>query len=311
MKVLVLAGGPDRERDVSLQSGAQVAGALREAGHDVIERDLSPTDTAALDEFAAWGDSGGDSGGRSGGDVVFPVFHGKWGEGGGAQALLEQRGFAFVGCRQDAARRCFDKTRTKQTLLDAGLPTPAFESVRASDFPTLQPPVVVKANDEGSSIDLAICHTPEALAAAWKDLSSRHNTLLVERFVAGQELTVGVIADERGEPLALPTIHIVPATAFYDYDAKYLRDDTQYLFDTPPEVEKTLHQIAIDTFRGLGCRQLSRVDMFLDAEDRPWVIEVNTLPGFTTHSLLPMAARRAGIEMTTLVDRLVRGAARG
>lgn len=298
MKVMVLAGGPDREREVSLQSGAQVAAALRDAGHEVLERDLSPSDMASLDEFETWG-----------GEVVFPVFHGKWGEGGGAQALLEARGFAFVGCREDAARLCFDKTRTKRALLDAGLPTPEFELVSSDAQPTLEPPVVVKANDEGSSIDLVICHDRAGLDTAWKDLSSRHDALLVERFVTGREMTVGVVAAEHGKAVALPSIQIIPATAFYDYQAKYERDDTQYLFDAvPPEIERQLGALAVDTFRVLGCRQLSRVDLFLDQDGRPWVIEVNTLPGFTTHSLLPMAARRAGIEMPALVDRLVRGA---
>lgn len=323
MKVMVLAGGPDREREVSLMSGKQVASALRDAGHDVIERDLSPSDTAALDEFASWcaeapvgRDSGGDAGGDSGG-VIFPVFHGKWGEGGGAQQLLDQRDFAYVGCRETAARLCTDKTKTKQTLQDVGLPTPAFELIdcpgteASRAFPgTLSPPVVVKPNDDGSSIDLAICHDQASLDTAWADLASRNDSLLVERFVRGKEMTVGVIEDEHGQPLALPSIHIVPATAFYDYDAKYVRDDTQYHFDAiPPEVEKLLAKLAVQAFTALGCRHLSRVDLFLDEDDRPWVIEVNTLPGCTTHSLLPMAAQRHGLDMPMLVDRLVRRAA--
>ena len=306
MKVMVLAGGPDREREVSLASGAQVAGALREAGHEVIERDLGPDDLAALEEFDGWG-----------GEVCFPIFHGRWGEGGPAQAILDARGLKYVGCREAAARLCADKAGTKRTLRDAGLPTPAFDwiecrgAARGGRYPgELSAPVVVKPNDDGSSIDLAICHTAEQLDVAWAELSVRNESLLVERFVAGRELTVGVIADEAGEPVALPPIHIVPATAFYDYDAKYVRDDTQYHFDfATPQVDARLRGLAVATFRGLGGRHLARVDMFLDGEDRPWVIEVNTLPGFTTHSLLPMAARRAGLAMPALVDRMVRLAA--
>ncbi len=301
LKVMVLAGGPDRERDVSLKSGKQVAAALREAGHEVIERDLLPDDTAALDEFALWCTE------SPGVGVVFPIFHGKWGEGGGAQRLLDQRGVAYVGCREAAARLCTDKTETKKTLQNAGIPTPAFELVDASGRPTLSPPVVVKPNDDGSSIDLAICHDQAALDAAWAELSSRNDALLVERFVRGREMTVGVICDVDGQPQALPSIHIIPATEFYDYDAKYLRDDTQYHFDAvSPEVESHLAALAIQTFTTLGCRHLARVDVFVDEDDRPWVIEVNTLPGFTTHSLLPMAARRAGLAMPAFVDRLVR-----
>lgn len=308
MKIMVLAGGPDREREVSLASGAQVASALREAGHEVIERDMGPDDLAVLDEFTAWG-----------GEICFPIFHGRWGEGGPAQAILDERGVKYVGCREAAARLCSDKTRTKQVLLDAGLPTPAFELIDCSgaaaggDYPgKLSPPAVVKPNDDGSSIDLAICHTAAQLDAAWAELSSRNDTLLVERFIAGRELTVGVIEGEDGGPVALPPIHIVPATEFYDYGAKYVRDDTQYHFDfLSPELDVQLRQLAADTFSALGCRHLSRVDLFLDGADRPWVIEVNTLPGFTTHSLLPMAARKMGLDMPALVDRMVRLAAGG
>ncbi|MBB6429537.1 D-alanine--D-alanine ligase family protein [Algisphaera agarilytica] len=306
MKVMVLAGGPDREREVSLMSGEQVSAALREAGHEVIQRDLSPDDTAALEEFAMWCTE------SPGPGVVFPIFHGKWGEGGGAQQLLDQRGLPYVGCREAAARLCTDKTKTKQTLLDAGLPTPAFELVNADDQPTLDPPVVVKPNDDGSSIDLAICHDAESLDAAWADLSSRNDVLLVERFVRGKEITVGVIEDETGSPVALPSIHIVPATEFYDYEAKYIRDDTQYHFDTfAPELEAKLGEIAVAAFKTLGCRHLSRIDMFVDEDDQPWVIEVNTLPGFTTHSLLPMGAAKQGTDMPGLVDRLVNLAVNG
>ena len=314
MKVMVLAGGPDREREVSLMSGQQVAAALREAGHDVIARDLSPTDTAALDEFALWQTES--PGPATSGGVVFPIFHGKWGEGGGAQQLLDQRGLPYVGCRETAARLCTDKTKTKQTLRDAGLPTPAFELLGCnreqprSTFPgELAPPVVVKPNDDGSSIDLAICHDQAALDRAWAELSARNDALLVEQFIRGQEMTVGVIEDEHGQPQALPSIHIVPATEFYDYEAKYVRDDTQYHFDAvPAEVESHLGRLAVEAFNALGCRHLARVDMFVDESQQPWVIEVNTLPGFTTHSLLPMAAQRHGLEMPALVDHLVQRA---
>ena len=427
MKVMVLAGGPDRERAVSLKSGAEVARALRAAGHEVRERDLGPGDEAggsggggdlneggALEEFVAWvgheaggtgaggteggggsGDSladtrrfaqsgsasasgsaasgsagsggaasgnassgGAGSGGATsgGGGVVFPVFHGEWGEGGACQALLEARGLAFVGCREAAARRCFDKAATKRALEAAGLPTPEWEVVEASSTPTLEPPVVLKPLREGSSIDLRLCRDAATLAAAWAELAPRHGRLLVERLVEGREMTVGVVVgeeleegnsgggaipdaspraaqrrlplggptfDERGLQaevgreggggvIALPSIQIVPATEFYDYAAKYERDDTRYVFDAVDgPLEAQLRHLALEVFGVLGCRHLARVDLFVDGDDRPWVIEVNTLPGFTDHSLLPMAARRAGLELPVLVDRLVRAAAGG
>ncbi len=296
MKVMVLAGGPDREREVSLASGTQVAGALREAGHEVIERDLLPEDTSALDFYLQWS-----------GEVVFPVFHGRWGEGGGAQQLLEERGVKFVGCREEAARLCADKTATKRRLAQHGLPTPDFELVESNTFPSLKPPVVIKPNDDGSSIDLAICHDRESLEKSWDELATRNPSLLVERYIRGRELTVGVLQQPGERPRALPPIHIIPATAFYDYQAKYVRDDTQYRFDSlTPQAVAAVGELAENVFEVLGCRHLARVDLFLDADDRPWVIEVNTLPGFTTHSLLPMAANHAGIAMPQLVDRLAR-----
>ncbi len=300
MHVMVLAGGPDRERAVSLVSGANVAAALRKAGHEVVERDLGPGDHAALDEFREWR-----------GDVVFPVFHGRWGEGGGCQRLLDERGLVYVGCREAAARLCFDKAATKAALRDAGLPTPDWELVETGGFPTLNPPVVLKPNDDGSSIDLALCRDKATLEAAWGELSRRNPRLLVERLVTGREVTVGVLhlGKASGGVQALPPICITPATEFYDYAAKYERDDTRYDFDfAPPHVLAELEQLVCEVFRTLGVRHLCRVDLFLDEDDRPWVIEVNTLPGFTDHSLLPMAARRAGMDMPTLVDRLVRAA---
>ena len=299
MKVMVLAGGPDRERDVSLRSGQQVKLGLEAAGHEVRLGDLMPDDLSALDEFAQWP-----------GDVIFPIFHGKWGEGGPAQALLAERGFHFVGCEETAARLCFDKARTKKTLLDQGLPTPTYELVPTAEQPRLKAPLVIKPNDDGSSIDLRLCPDAQSIEDAWFDLSPRYPTLLVERLIDGREMTVGVIEDEQGGPQALPPIHIVPATEFYDFQAKYERDDTQYRFDSlPKEIDEDLRHLAVAVFEALGCRHLARVDLFVDGQDQPWIIEVNTLPGFTDHSLLPMAAGRSGLSMPALVDRLVRRAA--
>ena len=303
LDVLVLFGGPDRERPVSLESGAQVAAALREAGHHVTEGDLSPDDTAALDTFAATHANNDNA-------VVFPVFHGKWGEGGGAQALLEKSGLPYVGCRPEAAALCMDKARTKLMLRDAGLITPEYELVDTAFAPNLKPPVVVKPNDDGSSIDLRICRDAKSLNDAWANLAPRYDWLLVERLASGREVTISVVEDDAGKPVALPPIHIVPATEFYDYAAKYERDDTQYRFDLGLDDAATaaLQQAAVAAFTTLGVRHLGRVDMFVDDAGQPWIIEVNTLPGFTTHSLLPMAAAHAGRPLPQLVDHLARRA---
>ena len=297
---MVLAGGPDRERAVSLMSGSEVAGALRQAGHDVVEFDISPSDLAALDWFAQWP-----------GDVVFPVFHGPWGEGGGLQRILDERRLPYVGSRTIAAELCMDKFQAKQVLVRHGLPTPAYEKLGRGDTPSLAPPLVIKALCEGSSFEMAICRDAGEVADAAADLFQRHQQLLFEQFVAGLELTVGVIGPPGAPGEALPPIQIVPAVSFYDYEAKYDRDDTQYLFDIdlPRPVLDDLVDQALRAHEALGCRHLSRVDFIADADRRLWILELNTLPGFTAHSLLPKAAAKAGISMPRLVDRLVRWAA--
>lgn len=348
LKILVLAGGPDRERAVSLQSGATVANALREAGHEVMERDVSPGDLSAIDAFEQWP-----------GDAIFPALHGGWGEGGGLQAILDQRGLPYVGCRAEAAALCMDKHATKAKLFDADLPTLPFELIARDDEnahaatdasgnasttttlarPTIEPPLVMKARREGSSIGMAICHDSGQVDVGLARLLRDFDELLVEKFCAGMEITIGVLQLPEDQPTdstpgnapgsaragsapgaassvppaahALPPIRIVPATEFYDYDAKYDRDDTQYVLEqeqlglSPREIEG-LGVLAVEAFELLGCRHMARVDFIVDEAHRPWILEVNTIPGFTSHSLLPMAAAHAGIALPRLVDRLVR-----
>ena len=300
LKVLVLRGGPDREREVSLLSGAQVAQALRDAGHTVYERDITPDDLSALDDAK-----------QLGARVVFPVMHGPWGEGGPLQAILEERGFAYVGCKQKAARLCMDKWATKQVLQEHGLPTAEAELLSKGEKRSLSAPCVVKALDEGSSYALSICHTDDEADAALESLFKDHDRLMVERFVAGKELTVGIL-----EPLdapekpggALPPIHIVPAVEFYDYEAKYTRDDTQYKFDIdlPDACIQGVSDHALAAFKAMGCRHLARIDFIVDEQLNAYILEANTMPGFTSHSLLPKAAQQAGLTFPDLCDRLVR-----
>lgn len=305
MKVLVLRGGPDREREVSLLSGGNVAEALRAVGHEVVEADIRPGELRALDVFE--------------GDAVFPVLHGKWGEGGPLQELLESRGVGYVGCGPEAARLCMDKSHTKRRLDAAGLPTPPWGLVCIDDPAPLDPPVVVKAVDEGSSFAMAICDTREEVQQARRRLAER-DPVLIERFIAGRELTVGVVsgdvlsgeAPDHDAPLrCLPTLEIVPAHGFYDFEAKYRRDDTRYRFELelPADTLDEMQRLAAAVAREMGTRDLGRVDFLLDGENRPWILEINTMPGFTSHSLLPMAAAAAGVDLPTLCDRLVRRAA--
>jgi D-alanine-D-alanine ligase len=307
LKILVLRGGPDREREVSLQSGGQVAQALRDAGHTVYERDILPDDLSALED-----------GKQLGVQVVFPVLHGPWGEGGPLQAILDEHGLAYVGCEEQAARLCMNKWATKQALQDAGLPTAEAELIGKGDKRTLPAPCVVKALDEGSSYALAICHSEEEADAATAKLFEEHDQLMVEQFVSGMEMTVGVIEDvpvdgEPSEgPVTLPPIHIVPAVEFYDYEAKYTRDDTQYKFDIDldPACIQSVADAAKQAFETLGCRHLARIDFIVDDQFHAHILEANTMPGFTSHSLVPKAAKQMGIAFPDLCDHLARLALR-
>jgi len=296
LNVMVLAGGPDRERPVSLLSGGTVTAALTDAGHNVRQLDISPDDLSALDQFAAWP-----------GDVIFPMLHGSWGEGGGLQSILEAKRLPHVGCRTDAATLCMDKVKTKERLVEHKLPTPEFQVITTGKRRTLEPPLVLKAVREGSSIDLVICRDVGDFSRARSRLSRRHDSLLAEKYIKGFEITVGVIEGPLGLE-ALPPIHIVPATEYYDYAAKYDRDDTQYLFDIdlPKSILDEIKRLAVEAATVLGCRHMCRVDFMVDHAPRPYILEVNTIPGFTSHSLLPKAAARAGIPLPKLVDQLAR-----
>jgi D-alanine-D-alanine ligase len=291
---MVLAGGPDREREVSLVSGEQVEHALRQGGHDVRRRDILPDDLAALDEFEAWS-----------GDVLFLALHGAWGEGGQLQQIIERRGLPFFGCRADAAALCMDKARTKDALLAAGLPTPAYQTLGPGEPLAIPAPLVLKPISEGSSIGVHICRTDEQATRLRERLGVEYGTVMAEAFIVGTEMTCGVIGNPDGSETALPPVKIVPTTEFYDYDAKYLRDDTQYVFDAlPAAVLDEVRRVALEAHRVCGCRHLSRVDFMVDAAGRPWVLEINTIPGFTSHSLVPKAAARAGIDFPTLCAQL-------
>ncbi len=288
LTVLVLSGGPDREREVSIMGARCVAAALREAGHRVLERDIRPDDLTALDEPC---------------DVVFPVLHGPFGEGGVLQKRMEQRRLRFVGCTSRPARIAIDKFLTKQAAEQADIPTPAYQQLGAAGALALDLPVVLKPLNDGSSFNVAICHDADEVEAARRRLHHHHAILLAERFIRGREMTVGVI-----DGAALPMIEIVPAAPFYNYEAKYVSDATDYRFDfkAPAEVVERMQRDAVRLFEALGCRHLARVDYILDADHQPWLLEINTMPGFTDHSLLPKAAVRAGLPMAALCDRLVR-----
>ncbi|RLS50597.1 MAG: D-alanine--D-alanine ligase, partial [Planctomycetota bacterium] len=211
--VLVLKGGPDAEREVSLRSGGRVAQALRDDGtFDVIELAI---DAPTADELA-----------QLQGDVVFPVLHGPWGEGGPLQELLEAAGRPFVGCGLNAARIAMDKAATKTIAARAGVPTPRARVLRRGDELDLEPPVVIKPSNDGSSVDLFVCKDRAELDRALATAFTRRELMLAEEFITGREITVGWLNGR-----ALPIVEIVPADGLYDYEAKYVRKDTRYVLD--------------------------------------------------------------------------------
>jgi D-alanine-D-alanine ligase len=294
MNVLVLKGGPDAEREVSLRSGGMVAAALRRAGAVVHEQTI---DRPGLEELRAMP-----------GEVVFPVLHGPWGEGGVLQDILERDGRPYVGCAPAAARLAMDKPASKRAVAEVGVPTPDSQVLRAADRLTLSPPLVLKPCDDGSSVDLRVCGTVADAERARAELHPRRPVLLAESFIAGREITIGLLEDRE-----LPLIEVRPKCGLYDYEAKYNRDDTEYRLDPelPAGVADSIRRWARAAWTRLGLRDVARMDFMLDARGA-WFLEANTMPGFTDHSLVPKAAAHAGLPMERLVIALAeRALARG
>ncbi len=298
--VLVLGGGPDAEREVSLASAGTVAASLRESGScQVVEKTI---DRLSLAELRALP-----------GDVIAPILHGSFGEGGPLQDLLEADGRPYVGSGPGAARLAMDKLATKLVAAREGIPTAQACVLNAGDAACPLPfPVVVKPVHDGSSVGLHICAEPRAWPAVFASVVEdmrRHpgRVYMVERYIAGKELTVGLIDGQ-----ALPIIHIVPADGAYDYEAKYHRDDTRYILDPPlpPGVAERVRAQSVNLARAMDVRHLARVDFILDDRAIAWLLEVNTMPGFTSHSLVPMASRHAGTDLPTLCRSLVEMAVR-
>ena len=296
-RVAVLLGGASAEREVSLDSGRNVLEALLRRGVQAEPVDGIPALVAALT---------GPAGRRF--KRVFNILHGHrgGGEDGVLQGLLESLGVPYTGSGVLGSALSMDKIRTKQVWLALGLPTPRYvrlargEDVRAAAR-ELGLPVIVKPANEGSSVGITRCFRAEDLAGA-VELAARYDgTLLVEQLIAGEEYTVAVLDRE-----ALPSIRIVPAGEYYDYHAKYVAEDTQYLCPgLVGEAEAELGRLALAAFDAAGCSGWGRVDIMRTREGRPWLLEVNTAPGMTSHSLVPKAARQRGIEFDELVMRVL------
>ncbi len=292
LDITVLAGGDSAERDVSLQSGESVTQALKRLGHRVSQLDIDASQLSALDRDD---------------DFVFIALHGRFGEDGTLQKILNERGKRYSGCGSAASSLAMDKVRTKQQFISSGLPTPAFVVARMDNLDTLSDsvslPAVVKPVSSGSSVDTFLVKSAEQMKKTAGEVTQKYGQALVEQFIAGPELTVGILGDQ-----ALPVCEIRTSREFYDYQAKYLVDDTQYLFEIalPETLLAQIQSLSLAAHRTLGCQVMSRVDWLIDAAtQKPYLLEINTIPGFTSHSLLPKAAARVGIDFDSLCQAIV------
>ncbi len=298
-KIVVLCGGDSPERAVSLESGRAVASGLRECGHRVGEVDLA----SAGDIFTLLGEA------RP--DLFFLALHGGWGENGRIQSVLEMAGAAYTGSGPSGCAVSMDKFISKKVFAAAGLEVPWGVEVRRGEDVGLEGhlsqwgALVVKPCCGGSTVATSVVSDPAgfrpALEAAW----AQEERSLVEAYIPGRELTVAVL-ERNGRPLALPAVEIIPEGGFYDYRAKY-GGGSRYVApaDLDPDLAEMLGNDAAAAHRSAGCSVYSRVDFRLDADGRPWILEINTAPGMTAHSLVPKAGRAGGLSFPELLNRIV------
>ncbi|MFO1361105.1 MAG: D-alanine--D-alanine ligase [Burkholderiales bacterium] len=292
-RVGVLFGGRSAEREVSLKSGSMVLAALQRKG----------VDAHAFDPR----DHGLDALFRARFDRVFIALHGRHGEDGTLQGALELAGIPYTGSGVLASALAMDKWRTKLVWQAAGVPTPRYELLAAgSDFPAVAQrlglPLMVKPANEGSSIGMSKVRRAEDLDEAYALAANYDRLVIAEQFIDGPELTAGVLGRD-----ALPLIRLETPRDFYDYEAKYVADDTRYICPCglPAPEERAIQAAAVRAFDVLGCRGWGRVDLMLDRAGSPYFLEVNTSPGMTDHSLVPMAARAAGLSFDDLCVRIL------
>ena len=292
-RVAVLMGGSAAEREISLRSGNAVYQALKNRGVDAVAIDVTGSPIAALSGIQA--------------DRVFNIIHGRGGEDGILQAVLDIMGLSYTGSGVMASALSMDKLRTKLCWQGMGLSTPRWfvlENEEAIDdcIAHLGFPVIVKPAQEGSSIGMSKAENREELISALKLAQQYHCDVYAEQWVRGKEYTVGVLAGE-----ALPAIRLETPNTFYDFDAKYCANTTQYHCPCglSPEREQQLQAVALKACKGLNVEGWARVDVFIDDNDCSQLIEVNTVPGMTDHSLVPMAAKAAGVDFDELVWRIL------
>lgn len=291
-KIAVLMGGPGSERDVSLATGRGVSKALRSLGAEVVEVDVHD------EHFALPKDV----------DLAFITIHGTFGEDGQLQEILEERGVAYTGDGVEASRAAFDKILSKEKFREHGVVTPEWEVIEVGQRPTISVPLVVKPARQGSTVGVVIVKDASELDSAMAEAAKYDRKLLIEKFVSGRELTIGILGDQ-----ALPILEIIPKGGFYDFNNKYPFLNPQAgggaehvcPAEIDPNKTKQVQKQALHAFRALGLVVYGRVDVLLPDSGNPSVLEVNTIPGMTEASLLPEAAAAAGINYVDLCARII------
>lgn len=299
-KVGVLYGGKSAEREVSLMSGAGVQEALLSKG---VDAHLFDTGLRTISELAA-----------EKFDCVFIALHGRYGEDGTIQGALELLGIPYTGSGPMASSLAMDKVMTKRVWLEAGLPTPGYvalhhESGLSDCVAKLGVPLIMKPPHEGSTLGIVKATTEADVLGAYREAAKFDEVVLAEQFITGRELTIAILG--KGDAArALPLIEIVAPQGNYDYEHKYFSDDTQYLCPAPISEETAKHvaDICVRAYRALGCEGWGRADVILDEQGKAWLLEMNTSPGMTGHSLVPMAAKAVGMSYSDLCVHILQDA---
>src|SRR5215468_5098341 len=291
-KIAVLMGGPGSERDVSLATGRGVSKALRSLGAEVLDIDVRDEDFALPKDV----------------DLAFITIHGTFGEDGQLQKILEERGVSYTGDGVEASRTAFDKILSKEKFREHNVATPEWEVIEVGERPTIPIPLVVKPARQGSTVGVVIVKNASELDSAMAEAAKYDGKLLIEKFVPGRELTIGVLGDH-----ALPILEIIPKGGFYDFNNKYpflnpqAGGGAEHVCPAKIDATKTnqIQELALRAFRALGLVVYARVDVLLSDSGDPFVLEANNIPGMTEASLLPEAAAAAGISYVDLCVRII------
>ena len=302
-KVLVLMGGISTEREISLKSGNAVAKALEEVGYNVETLDIQPDNIHKISEIKP--------------DVVYLALHGKGGEDGCVQGMLELMGIPYTGPGVSASAICMDKALTKKVLVQSDIPTPKsfeytkdecedIEKIKEELIEKLGLPMVLKSPCQGSSIGVVIVRDENSLVFAIEEVFKYGDVMLAEQFVSGVEISVPVVGNKN--PKVFPIIEIVPTSEFYDFESKYTPGMSQHIIPAriSKEAVEKVNYYAKKAYEKTGCCGVSRIDFIVDKNDNPYVIEINTIPGMTATSLVPDSARYIGIDFPELVDKIVK-----